>query len=381
MPSPRLRVIITVIMGLILLLGAYHVWSRLDRHAARETMELRLLEVRSCGTDRGRGNILGVQPYMLPDDYASAAHFSRKLDGYLAAARAHGFIRRKTIVVLPEYLGTWLVIAGEKADVYRATTIHTALQRLVVSNLGPFLRQLPRGDARERAKAAVFQMKARAMAAIYQQVFAQLARKYQTYIVAGSIILPAPRVTHGVLSCGDGPLANVSVLYGPDGLAQAPVVRKAFPTTEERPFLQAGSVAALPVFPTPSGRLGILICADAWFPASYARLRAAHADIIVVPSYVTGNGKLAQPWKGYDGAPPPADSHPADVRHITQGHAWQKYALVARLPASGATSGMIVCLRGRLWDLGADGQTIALSGTTQYHGANRDGASLVNLWR
>ena len=33
--------------------------------------------------DIGRGNFLGIQPYMVPSDYASAGAFHAKLDGYL----------------------------------------------------------------------------------------------------------------------------------------------------------------------------------------------------------------------------------------------------------------------------------------------------------
>jgi predicted amidohydrolase len=370
---------ITTIILLILCL-AFIVWSRSGRRPPPGAPDLRLLDVSSFGEDTGSGNLLGIQTHMVPADYASEERFRQRLDGYLAAARDKGFIAPKTIVVFPEYLGVWLVAAGEKESVRSAPTLEAASTILVASNLLSFLRWLPFAHAPKRADCAVFKMKARSMAAIYHRVFSGLAAEYRVTIVAGSIFLPDPHVADGVLLPGSGPLYNVSVLYAPDGRAQAPPVRKAFPIEEELGYIAAAEVEDLPTFDTPAGRLGILVCADSWYPEAYAALEAEGVDLIAVPSYILADDRWNSPWFGYDPEQPPPGMSAEDLRHMTERDAWMAYALPARLPESRARAGINVFLRGRFWDLGSDGQSLAVLGTTTHASPHIDGAAILNLW-
>jgi hypothetical protein len=336
--------------------------------------------VTSCfGEDTGNGNLLGIQPHMVPIDYASEERLYEKFDGYLRRSQAAGFVGEKTVVVLPEYLGVWLVAAGEKDSVYSARTVSDGVSRLVASKLVSFMRWLPFAGAPERARRALFYMKARSMAAIYHRTFSRLAREHGVTIVAGSIVLPDPRVADGVLCAVRGPLYNASVVYGPDGRARTPLVRKAFPIEEELRYLSAGSVEDLPVFETPAGRLGVLVCADSWHPEPYERLREKGAEIIAVPSFLRPDGQWGRPWEGCSGAQPP-DIDPADEGRLSEAQAWMKYALPGRMAQSGARAGINVFLRGRLWDLGSDGQALAVLGDTTYTGPDTEGGALVNLW-
>ncbi len=82
--------------------------------------------VRCLGEDTGSGNLLGIQPYMTPADYASEERFHEKLDGYLRRGHEAGFVGEKTVVVFPEYLGAWLVAIGEKESVRSARTVAEA---------------------------------------------------------------------------------------------------------------------------------------------------------------------------------------------------------------------------------------------------------------
>jgi len=365
---------------LLMLVVGFAVWSRRGRQPPKEPIDLHLLEIRCFNEDAGNGNLLGIQPYMVPADYASEERFYRKLDGYFAEARKSGFIADKTVVVLPEYLSVWLVVAGEKQSVYRARTINDATAILIVSNLLSFLRWLPFAKALERAKCALFQMKAKSMAAIYQRAFSRLASEYRVTIVAGSLFLANPRVTDGVLVAGRGPLYNVSVVYGPDGRALTPLVRKAFPTEEELRYVSAGPVEEIPVFQTPAGRLGVLICADSWYPQAYRVLKEKGVDIIAVPSFLYPEGGWEEKWRGYSGARPPDDVGSGDVQGMKEGEAWTKYALPGRISESGARAGINVFLRGDLWDLGSDGQAIAVTGGRTCRCPRVDGAAIINLW-
>ena len=63
--------------------------------------------------------MLGIQPWMTPDDYRDERTFRTKLEAYLQTAKYSGLvIPQKTIIILPEYLGTWLVaVAGKIVSV------------------------------------------------------------------------------------------------------------------------------------------------------------------------------------------------------------------------------------------------------------------------
>lgn len=374
----RHRVLRWLAIALIVLTIALAVWSRTGRRPPEGAVELRLEEVCRVGRDVGAGNLLGVQPYVVPSDYATEARFGGKLEGYLAAARERGLIGPKTVVVFPEFLGSWLVVTGEKRAALEAGSTQEAMLLIAASNLPSYAAAYVRSRAQDRPKAALFRMKAREMARIYHRTFSRLAKQYGVTIVAGSIVLPSPRVEAGRLAIGAGPLYNATVVYAPDGRAQEPVVRKAFPTEDELPFLTPGAVDDLPVFETPAGRLGVLICADSWYPEAYARLKRLKVEVVAVPSFDFTDPEGI--WKGYSGFPNPADVFGPDVNHISVGEAWRKYALPGRMASSGAQAGVNVFLRGRLWDLTAKGTALAVRGEETESYPTRDCASLINVW-
>jgi len=70
-----------------------------------------------------------------------------------------------------------------------------------------------------------------------------------------------------------------------------------FTRTFEKYYFAPGG--ALPVFDTPLGRIGILICYDRWFPEAWAKLREAGAEIVCVPiaSWRFEGGSEAPFWE------------------------------------------------------------------------------------
>jgi len=315
------------------------------------TDDLHTPNLHQLGADRGRGNLLGIESYMTPRDYASRESFFDKLNGYLLAARREKWLNDKTIVVFPEYIGTWLVLAGEGEKVFQSASLDAAERAMVFHHPLKFISYFIKSKERGRTEAAFFRMKANQMTGIYQDVFSQLARDYTITIIAGSIILPAPRISSRRLILTEGPLHNVSVIYGPDGAPHPRLIRKAFPTSKELPFTAPASANDLPSFDTPAGRLGALICADSWYPQAYVPLKEQGIDLLVVPSYGSfGMQVWNQPWSGYNGWDAPADVDMNDIGKITEGQAWEKYSLAGRIRSSGAKYGMNVFLRGKLWD-------------------------------
>ncbi len=170
--------------------------------------DLRLTGVYSYGVDHGRGNLVGIQPWMVPADYISPDHLRGKLAAYLDLARGRGWLGERTIVVFPEYIGSWLVIMGEGRSVYAAPTIVRAMVPLALRNAARFARAWRAARAPDRVRAALFQMKGAAMAAAYDDVFSSLARAYGVTLVAGSIVLPAPRIEADDSLGAHGPVAR-----------------------------------------------------------------------------------------------------------------------------------------------------------------------------
>lgn len=340
--------------------------------------------IERINTDAGRGNLLGVQPWMTPADYHGGLRFRQKLRAYFQTAKDSGLIvPQKTVVVFPEYLGTWLVASDEPNRVYTSQTVQAALTTMVLASPALFwsaYRSVPDGVS-DKTKYALFAMKARPMAETYQLTFDMLAAEFAVTIVAGSILLPDPSVRNGKLVIGNGPLYNVSAVFHPNGRLDPQLVRKVYPITDELPFVCPASPADVPVFDTPVGKLGVLVCADSWNALVYKTLKKKGATLLAVPSYSAGDGAWKATWRGYSGTRTPADAR-ADVGCITEGQAWLSHAMAGRAaPEAGITKGLNVFLRGKLWDLGTDGTTIILNDTAGPKTAPRvDGAALTCLW-
>jgi len=341
--------------------------------------ELSIEEAAVFGEEREHGNIVAIQPFMVPSDYSSEGSFSLKINGYLDAAKQRDWFRDRTIVVLPEYLGTWLVAAGERHGVYHTSSINDALRGIIKGSPLRFLRRWLRSRVEDRGTDAIFHLKAPRMAAIYHRTFSLLAQTYHVTIVAGSIILPSPHLEAGRLAVGNGALANVSVTYRPDGAAIG-MSTKVHPTDDESSFIQGGKVEDLPVLNTACGRLGVLVCADSWHPEPYQVMREKGVELLTVVSYCLPDDGWDRPWGGYGKAQLPPDADCRDIGVLTEGQAWLKYAMVGRFATCGATLGVNVFLRGSLWDLGSDGYTTVIREGTVNQLSRVSGATLVNCW-
>jgi len=95
------------------------------------------------------------------------------------------------------------------------------------------------------------------------------ARRHDCYIVAGI----AERVGQR--------LFNSSVLIGPDGHIGS--FRKMHLWAAENLFFEPGDLG-FPVYATPIGRIGMLICYDGWFPEAYRLCALQGADVVCVPT-------------------------------------------------------------------------------------------------
>lgn len=345
--------------GLAILALLWAVWSITGRSHSFTSADLEIEQVYNIsGEAICERNVVGIQPFMITEDYLSEQQFQAKMSGYFEEAGKAGFLRDKTIVLLPEYLGTWLVINGEKESVASYADIQSAMGVMILSNPINFIRSyLDHGEESDKVAASLFRMKSADMAAVYSRVFRNLASTFNVTIVAGSIVLPGPAVQQNeIVVSSKQPLYNASFVFYPDGSIDPHIVRKSYPIASELPFLKSAPIDSLPLFHLHGTSAAVLVCADSWYPDSYKMVDSLDAALILVPSYCTGEGTMAKKWKGYDGGAMPEDVDKEDVGRISEGEAWARYALPGRMARSKAKAGVNVFLRGKLWDLGSDGQ-------------------------
>lgn len=252
-------------------------WTR-DRRGGPLLSDLRTLPISTQGQPRATGNLLGIETRLMPADYQSRERLRLKFATYLNQARNAGLLTSRTVVVLPEHVGTGLFALGEKPEVQQARTLRDAMQWMALSNPWDYLRALFDNEGDDRRTEAVLKIKARQMADDYQLIFGGLARDYSVTLVAGSIVLPEPRLEDGRLQLGDGPLRQVSLSFAPDGEPIAPLQYKMTLSRYERRYSEAPDKKPSPSLQTPAGRLAVLIGCD-----GYTRSAPADAELLAVP--------------------------------------------------------------------------------------------------
>lgn len=194
---------------------------------------------------QARGNLLLIRPQLYPMDYQSPAHLRLKLAAALDNARDAGLLGPDTLVVLPEHIGTWLLARGEKVEFYQARSRQEVRDWLLLGNPLLAIKALLLNLDAERLDEALLRMKAEQMADDYQQLFAGLAREYQVTLLAGSILLPEPRVEDGRLRSGEGPLRNLSLVFSPQGTIQGSPHLEPWPWRADATAAQRLSVGAV----------------------------------------------------------------------------------------------------------------------------------------
>ena len=118
---------------LVTLFAAYAGWAE-RRPVGHYLSDLRSQVVLNQGAPSARGNLLGVQPELYAPDYQNVERLRLKLAAYLEKARSEGLLGPRTVVVFPEHIGTWLVAAGEKPEVYQTEHLAEAMEWMAASN-------------------------------------------------------------------------------------------------------------------------------------------------------------------------------------------------------------------------------------------------------
>jgi predicted amidohydrolase len=200
--------------------------------------------------------------------YDTPAQFRAHMGHLTALAMRH----HPALIVFPEDVGTPLVALGDRALLTRCASLSEAVSALALrhaSELAAIRRVRPCSPQR-----ALFLLKGPAMSQAYTETFAALARRYGVLIAAGSLLLPPEATTDRVV--------NRMILFGPQGvLGHVDKVHLI-------PLERANGLDICPADPadlkpirTSLGSLGLLICADAWYPELSAGLLRHGAELLV----------------------------------------------------------------------------------------------------
>nr|WP_294908692.1 hypothetical protein [uncultured Lacibacter sp.] len=181
---------------LAILFTGYFIWSLTGRATEKESgwsknPEFKVrFEYIEQGADSGKGNIIGIQPYLTAVNYSTAYNLETSLRFYFEQLKREGKLNSKSVVVLPQHIGTWLFAANEKEKVYKAASAEDAMKAIMSASIFSYLYSYFQSPVSNKNNYAVFHLKAAKMAAHYQQLFSTLANEYKCRIAAGSIILP-----------------------------------------------------------------------------------------------------------------------------------------------------------------------------------------------
>jgi len=276
-----LKLLISVVLGAVAL-ATYLGWTQ-DRRSGPLLSDLRILPIESSGVPSEAGNLLAIEVRLLPADYQSRERLRLRFATYLEQARAAGLLNARTVVVLPEHVGTGLFALGEKAEVQQARSLREAMHLTALSNPWKYLKALLDNQSEALRTEAVLRIKAEQMADDYQLIFGGLAREYGVTLVAGSIVLPEPQLEQRRLYPGSGALRQVSLTFDPQGNPIGPLQYKQALSRYERRYSEAPAEKRPVTLITPTGRLAVLLGCDGYYQtppgdADFAVVAGARAN-------------------------------------------------------------------------------------------------------
>ena len=236
---------------------------------------------------------MGLEEYL--DPHLFTMHHEA-LAGRVGELRATSDPVRPGLAVWPEYVATFLVLAGRAREVSGCTTTEQALRRIVSRHPLALAGVMARHRALRLAP-AVLTLLAPEAHRIWVETFSAIARRLGMWVVAGSGLFPRPRRAEDALPlvARSAEVFNTSVTFAPDGRLVA-TTRKVnlVPTQEDVLGLSAASAGELEVVDTGFGRLGTLVCYDGFHEAHTSRepgfvpcgpvLDALGAEVVAQPS-------------------------------------------------------------------------------------------------
>lgn len=280
--------------------------------------------------------LAAIQMTFQLEDFWSREAFTEKMHQLMEMTAEKLDPTLPSLVVFPEDVGLMLVVQGMEKELAEASTIAQAIEQATRAHF--FSVVWIRLRRRVTWVPALYLHRHQSIAETYFQVFSNLAREYQTYLVAGSVILPPYAVVEGQVDWQQ-PLAyqlhNTAYLFDPQGhvVGKQDKVYLIDLEQEEALDLTPGDLENLQVLETGVGKIGIAICLDAFRDSVVDSLVAQGAEILVQPSANPG------PW------------------HRDQQLSWMESAYRRTFSQQKFVYGVNPMLNGPLWEINFFGQS------------------------
>jgi predicted amidohydrolase len=288
-------------------------------------------------------NLVAIQAKPEMSDYADAEAFYRKMADLMDRASRKVDFSQPTLVAFPEGIGLPLAFVPQTYhQIGDAQTIAQVFARAIPRNLPRFTGALLR--FRTAPFRTVFLETALEAEDIYVSTFSTLAREHGVYLCGGCIYLPhiedeAVKGRHVVSKA----VYNQSYLFNPHGicLRRTPKINLAPPTEPRFGFSSGHRTDIMPV-DTKIGRLGTLVCYDAFHRSLIERVDAMGVEILINPSHNERRWDV------------PAGFNPK----ITVGEAWLRHGLPAMIQGrEHLRYGVTPMLVGPVFDVRSHGQS------------------------
>jgi predicted amidohydrolase len=288
-------------------------------------------------------NLVAIQARPEMCDYADAEAFYRKMASLMDRASREVDFSKPTLVAYPEGIGLPLAFVPQTYhQIGDAQKIVQVFLRAVPKNLPRFIGAWLR--YRTAFFRTVFLETALEAEDIYVSTFSTLAREYGVYLCGGCIYLPhieeeAVKGRHVVSRA----VYNQSYLFNPQGicLRRTPKINLAPPTEPRFGFSPGNRSDVLPV-DTKIGRLGTLVCYDAFHRSLIERVDAMGVEVLINPSH------NERRWEAAAGFNP----------SITVGEAWMRHGLPTMIQGrEHLRYGLSPMLVGPVFDVRSHGQS------------------------
>ncbi|MCW7491365.1 hydrolase, carbon-nitrogen family protein [Leptospira sp. 2 VSF19] len=298
----------------------------IDEEIAKPTKLWNDVVVQTNGTDRKYGNLVGIQLVLQPEDFVKEEWWRERIEETLIKGKSSGIFDRKTIVILPEHLGTGLLFLDEKSRFLNADSLELALKT--------------KGE--NFSLSDLLYLKAEKMAEVYVRTFSELAKQYNVPILAGTIVLPNPKIVKGSLVIDPkGPLYNVAIPFSADGKLMDPIVKKTILTEEELKILSPGENTQDRVWVVPGWKVAILIGQEVFDNNIYNRLVGKPIDGLISPSASYPEMK----WQSFD---------------LEDPNVWKQEGMAKNIKSTKAQDLVQVFLTGHLYGKKWNGKTFNL---------------------
>jgi len=197
--------------------------------------------------------------------------FRRKMRDYASEASLM-WKGSNHIIVFPEFFATFLYPSFRKLS-FEETTAKT-LVKYAIKNMGLSFNPFKKAFLKDALE----------IEAYYHGVFSTIAREFETYLLAPSILLPiVDEESERGRFIRDGRLYNMAYLFNPWGKLLTRALKHNLTKAENSVLFSRGE-SVDNVVHTEIGVIGTAICYDMFFQSEIERLDSAGCEVILVPS-------------------------------------------------------------------------------------------------